>query len=300
MRTIAEANPDRSGELKILLELLDLEELEQDRFRGHHPEHAGMGSRTFGGQLMSQALIAAGRTVDGTQIPASLSAHFIRGGNTSEPIEYSVNRLRDGRNLTNREVTAWQGDQELSVFLVAFAKPSPGLEHQPTMPEVPAPETLPTLGEALVGYEDAVPEFVEALRPIDMRYAVGPSWVRHEEPLEVNRVWMRADGELPEDPLLNAAVLAYGSDTTLLDSIVTSHGLAWGQDRFVAATINHTTWFFHPLRFDRWTLYASSSPVAGNGRALATGRFFAADGTIIASTAQEAVIRHFPPRSPRD
>ncbi len=289
---------ERGEDLETLLGLLELEQIGEDSFLGRHPTGRQLGSRTFGGQLVAQSMIAAGYTVDGDRPLHVVNVHFIRGGDPKEPIEYRVERFRDGRALANRQVTAIQDGRELSVALVAFQEHGRGLEHAVPRPDVPAPETLPTIGERLVGFEDTLPHFVGALRPIDMRYANEPAWILKGtgETLGHNRVWMRTDGPLPDDGRLHAAALAYGSDTTVLDSIITTHGLSWGLDRIVAATVNHSIWFHRPLRFDEWALYATESPVASGSRGLATGRFFSHSGELLATVVQEGMIRHFPKR----
>ncbi|QBJ98484.1 acyl-CoA thioesterase II [Rhodococcus sp. ABRD24] len=288
--------PTRSGDLETLLALLDLEQIDDDRFVGHHPEQVG--SRTFGGQLVSQALVAAYRTVDGDRPIHAINAHFIRGGDVKAPIEYRVERHRDGRAFANRQVSAYQGGNVLFSMFAAFQDWGQGLEHSVDIPDVAGPEALPSIGDHLIGYEDRLQMFVDALKPMEMRYANDPTWVLKGtgERLNHNRVWIRADGELPGDPRLHAAALAYSSDTTVLDSILTTHGLSWGLDRIVAATVNHSIWFHRPFRFDEWTLYATESPVASGSRGLATGRFFSQDGQLLATVVQEGVIRHFPAR----
>lgn len=288
----------RTGsDLDTLLALLDLEQVDDDTFVGQHPE-SGVGSRTFGGQLISQAVIAAGRTVGEGRPVHAINAHFIRGGDVKQPIEYRVQRHRDGRAFANRVVTAYQDDHELFVMLAAFQDWSKGLEHSVEVPAVPYPDVLPPLGDHFVGYEDRLQLFVSALKPIDMRYANDPTWIMKGtgERLNHNRVWMRADGSLPDDPLLHVATMGYSSDTTVLDSIITTHGLSWGLDRIVAATVNHSMWFHRPFRFDDWALYATESPVAAGSRGLATGRFFSLDGELLATVVQEGLIRHFPAR----
>ncbi|MFC7448951.1 acyl-CoA thioesterase [Rhodococcus daqingensis] len=294
----AQPRPVRAGDLDILLDVLDLEQLEDDVFLGQHPPQAQLGSRTFGGQLVSQAIIAAGRTVSGDRPVHAINAHFIRGGDVKRPIEYRVQRHRDGRAFANRQVIAYQDDQELFVMLVAFQDWGKGLEHAVEVPDVPYPDTLPPLGDHFAGFEDRLQMFVNALKPIDMRYANDPSWILKGtgEKLNHNRVWMKADGDLPDDPLLHVATMGYSSDTTVLDSIITTHGLSWGLDRIVAATVNHSIWFHRPFRFDEWVLYATESPVAAGSRGLATGRFFSLEGQLLATVVQEGLIRHFPNR----
>lgn len=285
------------SDLQVLLGLLDLERVDEDVFVGQHPEKVW--SRTFGGQLVSQAIMAAGRTVEGDRPLHVVNAHFVRGGDVKKPIEYRVDRHRDGRALANRTVTATQDGQELFVMLAAFQDWGKGLEHAHAQPEVPDPETLPRVEESFEGLEDKLAMFVKAPHPIDMRYTNDPAWILKGtgERLNHNRVWMRTDGRLPDDPLIHVAALGYSSDTTVLDSIITTHGLSWGLDRIVAATINHSIWFHRPFRFDEFALYATESPVAAGSRGLATGRFFSRSGELLATVVQEGVIRHFPPRA---
>jgi len=284
-----------SPDLRVLLDLLDLESIGEDVFLGNHPEKVW--SRTFGGQLVSQAIVAAGRTAGERPLHA-INAHFVRGGDVKKPIEYHVQRHRDGRALANRTVTASQDGQELFVMLAAFQDWGKGLEHAHEGPQVPDPETLPRIEESFAGFEDKLEMFINAPHPIDMRYTNDPAWILKGtgEKLNHNRVWMRTDGALADDPLLHVAALGYSSDTTVLDSIITTHGLSWGLDRILAATVNHSIWFHRPFRFDDWTLYATESPVAAGSRGLATGRFYSRSGELLATTVQEGVIRHFPAR----
>ena len=284
------------SDLETLLELLDLEELGDDVYLGKHLGHVG--SRTFGGQLISQAIIAAGRTVGSTRPLHALNAHFIRGGDVKAPIEYHVQRQRDGRAFANRLVTARQNGHDIFVMLTAFQDWTAGLEHAVEVPDVPYPDVLPPLGDHFVGYEDRLQMFVNALKPIDMRYANDPAWIMKGtgERLNHNRVWMKADGPIPDDSLIHVAIMGYSSDTTVLDSIITTHGLSWGHDRIVAATVNHSMWFHRPIRFDEWALYATESPVAAGSRGLGTGRYFSIEGELLATVVQEGLIRHFPRR----
>lgn len=287
----------RSADLDTLLGLLDLDDIGPDIFVGRH-RPGEVGSRTFGGQLVAQAMVAAGRTV-GSALPIhAINAHFIRGGDVTQPIEYRVDRHRDARSFANRTVIASQGSSDLFVMLVSFQDWAPGLEHAVERPDVPDPDGLPRIDDHFIGYEDKLQMFITALKPTDLRYTNDPAWILKTagERLRHNRVWMRADGELPDDPLLHVAALGYSSDTTVLDSIITTHGLSWGFDRIMAATVNHSIWFHRPLRFDEWVLYATESPVAAGSRGLATGRFFARDGELLATVTQEGVIKYFPSR----
>ncbi|TDP30615.1 acyl-CoA thioesterase-2 [Nocardia ignorata] len=284
-----------TSDLRVLLDLLDLEQISEDVYLGNHPEKVW--SRTFGGQLVSQAIVAAGRTAGDRPLHA-INAHFVRGGDVKKPIEYHVQRHRDGRALANRTVTASQDGQELFVMLAAFQDWGKGLEHAHDAPVVPDPESLPRIEEHFAGFEDKLEMFINAPHPIDMRYTNDPAWILKGTgaKLNHNRVWMRTDGSLPDDPLLHVAALGYSSDTTVLDSIITTHGLSWGLDRILAATVNHSIWFHRPFRFDDWSLYATESPVAAGSRGLATGRFYSRSGELLATTVQEGVIRHFPAR----
>ncbi|EGD55941.1 acyl-CoA thioesterase [Gordonia neofelifaecis] len=286
-----------SADLAKLIELLDLEQVDDDLFIGHHPDQVM--ARTFGGQLLGQGVIAAGRTITKGQPPVhALHAHFIRGGDVGKPLEYHVDRYRDGRAFANRQVTVKQDGEVVFTMLVAFQDNSAGLEHAVEIPEVPYPEELPPLDEHFKGYEDKIEAFVNALHPVDIRFANDPTWVMKEtgEKLNHNRAWMKADGVLPDDPLMHVAAMAYSSDTTVLDSIITTHGLSWGFDRLFAATVNHSMWFHREFRFDDWMLYSTESPVAAGSRGIGSGRFFKRDGTLATSVVQEALIKYFPPR----
>ncbi|MQY25408.1 acyl-CoA thioesterase [Nocardia aurantia] len=294
--------PAGAGDLGELLGLLDLEQAGEDVFLGHHPRKVW--SRTFGGQLVAQAIVAAGRTVT---TPGSaqrsrplhaINAHFIRGGDPKQPIEFRVQRIRDARNLANRMVIASQDGEELFMMLAAFQDWVPGLEHATAPPDVPGPEGLVRVEESFAGFEDKLEMFVKAPRPIEMRFANEPAWILKGTggTLEHNRVWMRADGPMPDDPLIHVAALGYSSDTTVLDSIITTHGLAWGLDRLLAITVNHSIWFHRPFRFDEWALYATQSPVAAGSRGLATGHYYSQSGELLATVVQEGCIRHWPAR----
>lgn len=277
-----------------LLEILDLDIVADDLFVGSHPSKNPL--RTFGGQLMAQSFVAAGRTVARGLPPAAMSVHFINGGDPAHDIEFQVHRLRDERRFANRRVDARQGDTLIATTLLSYMSGGSGLEHSTEAPPVADPETLPGLRDLLQGYEEVVPGFVKAAHPIEWRYTNSPSWVLRAEggQLDHNRVWMKAVGALPDDPLLHTAMMVYSSDTTVLDSIITTHGLSWGYDRIFAASANHSMWFYRPVRFDDWVLYATSSPVAADSRGLGTGHFFDRSGQLVAAAAQEGVLKYFP------
>ncbi|BCQ09247.1 acyl-CoA thioesterase II [Mycobacterium heckeshornense] len=277
-----------------LLAVLDLNHVGDDIFIGAHPSKHPL--RTFGGQLMAQSLVAASRTRTRDLPPNALSVHFINGGDPSKDIEFRVIRLRDERRFANRRVDAMQDGTLLSSAMISYLSGGRGLEHGIDPPHVPEPQSLPKIGELLRGYEKTVPQFVNALQPIEWRYTNDPSWVMRDkgERLAHNRVWVKADGVLPDDPVLHTAALVYSSDTTVLDSIITTHGLSWGYDRIFAATVNHSVWFHRPVSFNDWLLYSTSSPVATDSRGLGTGHFFDRTGQLVATVVQEGVVKYFP------
>ncbi|RAU92456.1 acyl-CoA thioesterase II [Mycobacterium colombiense] len=278
-----------------LLATLDLERVDDDLFIGSHPSKNPM--RTFGGQLMSQSFVASSRSlVRGDLPPSALSVHFINGGDTAKDIEFRVTRLRDERRFANRRVDAVQDGTLLSSALISYMAGGRGLEHGVAPPEVAEPHTQPTIGELLRGYEKTVPHFVNALQPIEWRYTNDPAWVMRTkgERLPHNRVWVKALGEIPDDPVLHTATMVYSSDTTVLDSVITTHGLSWGFDRIFAASANHSIWFHRQVDFNDWVLYSTSSPVAADSRGLGTGHFFDRSGLPLATVVQEGVLKYFP------
>jgi len=274
-----------------LVGLLDLEQVEVDIFRGVSPQVSQQ--RVFGGQVAGQALVAAGRTVPAERSVHSLHAYFIRAGDPSIPIVYLVDRIRDGRSFTTRRVVAVQHGKAIFNLAASFHRPEPGLDHQGTMPAVPDPETLPTLVERHAGHDLPLSRLRQFALPIDLRYVDDPPWVARtgarREPR--SRVWMRAHGVLPDDPLVHVCALTYASDMTLLDSVLVAHGLAWGMEELKGASLDHAMWFHRPFRADEWLLYESDSPSASGGRGLATGRIWARDGRHVASVVQEGLLR---------
>jgi acyl-CoA thioesterase-2 len=271
-----------------LVGLLDLETLEVNLFRGISPPHSL--PRVFGGQVAAQALVAAGRTVPEDREVHSLHAYFIRPGDPAVPIVYETERVRDGRSFTTRRVLAIQHGVPIFSLSASFQLPQTGLQHtQPTPVGVPAPDTLPGL-DALASSAGAR-WLTQGPRPLDMRFVSPPPWSDEfagasEEPA---RVWMRADGRLPDDRLLHVCMLTYVSDLTLLGSVLVRHDRAEGPVQM--ASLDHAMWFHRPFRADEWLLYTCYSPFAGGGRGLATGRFTQADGTLVATTVQEGLVR---------
>ncbi|MCW2553870.1 MAG: acyl-CoA thioesterase, partial [Mycobacterium sp.] len=248
------------------------------------------------GQMMAQAFVAASRTLKHDLPPSALSVHFIAGGDPERDLEFHVVKLRDERRFANRRVDVMQGEVLLASALVSHLAGGRGLEHGVVAPEVPDPLSVPRIEDLLIGYEKTVPLFVAALKPIEWRYTNDPAWVMRGkgERLAHNRVWLKARGAMPDDPVIHAAALVYSSDTTVLDSIITTHGLSWGFDRIFAVTMNHSVWFHRPVRFDDWVLYSTTSPVAAESRGLGNGHFFDRAGQVLATVVQEGIVKYFP------
>ena len=275
-----------------LLEVLDLKELDPFRFRGISPKVGPL--RVFGGQVAGQALVAAGRTVAPSRLVHSLHGYFVRPGDPTEPIEYQVENIRDGRSFSVRRSVAVQGGQTIFFMSASFHRVEEGLDHHAPAPiDVPPPEDVPTMGDRLARYPDRFSIFKAVPRPIDVRYVGEPGWVAPgDRPAEPNqRVWMRLDGELPDDPLLHACALTYASDLTLLDSVLSVHGEVWGPGGVVGASLDHALWFHRPFRANEWFLYDSWSPSASGARGLSAGRMFTRDGRHIATAVQEGLLR---------
>jgi acyl-CoA thioesterase-2 len=292
---MSEADTVDQPALDDLVRLLDVERVEEDIFRGVSPESRQQ--RVFGGQVAGQALVAAGRTVDPERQVHSLHAYFIRPGDPAVPIVYEVDRVRDGRSFTTRRVVAIQHGKAIFSLSASFQKAEPGMDHAEPMPVVPDPESLPTFGERIAQLgPDAAKLYTDRQRPIDLRYVADPPWITRESgPHEArNQVWMRADGKLPDDDLLHVCVLAYASDMTLLDSVLARHGVYWGTDKVLGASLDHAMWFHRPFRADEWFLYDCTSPSASNARGLAQGRFFTRDGSLVATVVQEGLLRVLP------
>ncbi|WP_226345246.1 acyl-CoA thioesterase [Agilicoccus flavus] len=255
--------------------------------------------RVFGGQVVAQSIVAAGRTVDGDGPPRhlhSLHGYFLRPGDASAPIRFAVEHLRDGRSFSARRVHALQYGRPILSMIFSFQTFDEGLDHQGDMPDVPDPDTLPTAAERLA---DAPPEFAPLVAArLQSRAAVD---IRHVEPavylpsgaerVARQSVWFRTTAPLPDDPLIHAAILAYASDYTLLESILRRHGLAWSDTRLRAASLDHSMWFHRPARPDHWTLYTQASPSASGGRGLGLGRMFTRDGAHVATVGQEGMLR---------
>jgi acyl-CoA thioesterase II len=276
--------------LDALVAVLDLEVIEVNIFRGLSPEENRQ--RTFGGQVAGQALVAAGRTVEPDRMVHSLHAYFLRPGDPAQPILYEVDRIRDGRSFTTRRVVAIQHGRAIFNLQASFKAPEAGgMDHQLPMPPAPAPETLPTFGERMAPLADKFPDWVNRPRPFDLRFADAPSRARRPGRAAHQQVWLRADGELPDDPMLHACMVAYASDMTLLDSIMLPHEVAFDDPRMQGASLDHAMWFHRPFRADEWLLYDQDSPSASDMRGLARGEIFTEDGRLAVSVVQEGLVR---------
>ncbi|WP_089173189.1 acyl-CoA thioesterase II [Bosea sp. AS-1] len=281
-----------------LTAILDLERLESNLFRGRSPKSTW--PRVFGGQVIAQSLYAACKTVEGRQ-PHSLHAYFLLPGDPEQPIVYEVDRLRDGRSFTTRRVLAIQKGEAIFAMSASFQVDEPGYEHQMPMPKVPMPEELPDREEMassiLPHMPDAVQAYYQRKRPIEIR------------PVELERyrtggkmepkfnVWIRAMEPLPDEPALHRSVLAYASDLMLLDSSLIAHGTTVFDQKIQGASLDHALWFHRPFRADDWLLYAQDSPSTSGARGFSRGLVFDRQGNLVASVAQEGLIRPRPDRA---
>jgi acyl-CoA thioesterase-2 len=283
-----------SSAIENLLATLDLEVLEVNLFRGRSPQVSWQ--RVFGGQVVGQALVAACRTVDvAARPPHSLHAYFLLPGDPKVPIIYQVARIRDGKSFTTRRVIAIQHGQEIFTMAVSFHRDEPGMAHQAKMPDVPKPEELPTEAEikerVLPMMPDPVRRYYERERPIELRPVEYGRYLGKVYPDGKFHVWIRATGRLPDEPAIHQCVLAYASDMTLLDSALIPHGRSVFEKSIMGASLDHALWLHRPFRADEWLLYAQDSPNLAGSRGFSRGLIFAADGTLVASVAQEGLLR---------
>jgi acyl-CoA thioesterase-2 len=273
--------------LDAVVDLLDLEPIEVNIFRGLSPDEDRQ--RIFGGQVAGQALVAAARTVEQGSVH-SLHSYFLRPGDPNAAVLYQVDRIRDGRSFTTRRVVAIQHGRAIFNMSTSFHVDEPGFEHSDPMPDVPDPETLPTRQE-MWAQVDGTSGWAAEDKPLDMRWVTADPFERDRPLPPDQRVWMRADGELPDDPVLHACVLTYASDMTLLDTTLLPHGRSWAHEGLMMASLDHSMWFHGPFRADEWLLYDQHTPSASGARGLAGGRVFRRDGRLVASVMQEGLIR---------
>jgi acyl-CoA thioesterase-2 len=278
-----------------LLAILDLEALEVNLFRGRSPQVGWQ--RVFGGQVIGQALVAACRTVEDVAVrpPHSLHAYFLLAGDPKVPIIYEVDRIRDGRSFTTRRVVAIQHGHAIFSMSVSFHVAESGLTHQAEMPKVPGPEELPSDAEirerVLPIMPEAVRRYYERERPIELRPVEFERYLGKKFPDGRFHVWIRTTGPLPEAAAIHQCVLAYASDLMLLDAALIPHGRTVFEKSIMAASLDHALWFHRPFRTDDWLLYAQDSPNTAGARGFARGLIFTRDGTLVASVAQEGLVR---------
>ena len=282
-----------SAAVQTMLDVLNIEQLEVNLFRGRSPQDRWQ--RVFGGQVIGQALVAATRTVEG-RAPHSLHAYFLIGGDPKVPIIYEVDRIRDGKSFTTRRVVAIQHGQAIFTLMVSFHNDEPGLEHQAMMPDVPPPEELASReGEMRAKVLPLMPEpvrrYYESERPIELRPVEYGRYLGQKFEDGRFNVWIRTTGKLPDDPAIHQCVLAYASDMSLLDTALVPHGRSLFEREFMGASLDHALWLHRPLRADDWLLYAQESPNMTGSRGFARGLIFRRDGVLVASVAQEGLVR---------
>jgi acyl-CoA thioesterase II len=288
--------PIPSDPLAHLISTLDLSDAggaktREDIFTG--PSQWMPHGRVYGGQVLAQCLVAATRTVDGIRPVHSLHGYFLRAGDIRLPITFSVDRLRDGRSFSTRRVQAYQNGEPIFSMIASFQDEDPGISHQDSFPAgIPSPESLPSAKDLLGDIDHPVAQYWANARPFDMRHVTDPIYFQVKgEQVAHQAVWIKALGTLPPDQELHTAALAYVSDYTILEPIFRRHGIAWTHDGLKSASLDHAMWFHRPARVDEWMLYVQESPSAQGGRGLSLGRIFSSDGLLLATVAQEGMVR---------
>ncbi len=283
-----------------LLELLDLEAIEVNIYRG---QNRPLGAKqVYGGQVFAQALVAARRTVDGPREAHSVHGYFILPGDLTAPIVYFVDRLRDGNSFTTRRVTAIQHGRAIFNMSASFHVAETGLEHQSSMPDVPDPEDLVPELQQVRESAHRIPEHLRDVltqdRPIDFRRVEQTEPFTASEPRPaIKHLWFRATAPMPDNAMLHQAVLAYASDYSLITTALLPHGIAFRSPGLRVASLDHSLWMHRPFRVDEWLLYAMDSPTSGGGRGFTRGSIFARTGELVASVAQEGLLRYRAGRS---
>jgi acyl-CoA thioesterase-2 len=277
-----------SEALDFLVHLLDLETIEVNTYRGIQPDEERQ--RVFGGQVAAQALMAAGRTVDNGNVH-SLHSYFLRPGDPKVPILYEVDRIRDGRSFTTRRVVAIQHGRAIYNMEASFHVSEDSLEHQFHMPEVPRPESLPTLKERVAQAQGDVDEWFRRPHPIDQRFIGELPWSPTHGTEPFQQLWIKADGQLPDGQLLHSCIATYASDMSLFDAILSPHRVRWEDGHFMGASLDHCMWFHREFRADEWLLYDMDSPIAHGARGLARGFLYDEAGRLCVSLVQEGLCR---------
>ncbi|HEX8387472.1 MAG TPA: acyl-CoA thioesterase II [Sphingomonas sp.] len=276
-----------------LVDLLDVEEIDTDLFRGAR-QPGGVG-RVFGGQVIAQALQAAQRSTEEPKVAHSLHCYFMRPGDEKHPIVYRVVRDFDGRSFATRRVIASQRGQPILSLTASLQTPEDGLHHQDAMPDVPGPDELKSERQLREEMIDDIPEkwrpHMLRPRPIEIRPVHARSWVRPEKREPHQAAWFRLVAPIGGDAAMHRAVLAYASDMTLLGTCTLPHGVNWMTHNLQTASLDHAIWLHEPFRADEWLLYATDSPWSGHARGFNRGRIYASDGRLVASVAQEGLIR---------
>ncbi|MEM6497487.1 MAG: acyl-CoA thioesterase II [Pseudomonadota bacterium] len=276
-----------------LISLLDLEQLEINLFRGQSPQIGWQ--RVYGGQVLGQALVAAARTVEPERSAHSLHAYFLIGGDPTHPLIYEVERIRDGGSFTTRRVRAIQHGRPIFAMSVSFQKFEEGFDHHSQMPVVPPPEDLPKEQELRDKIIERLPKtmrnYWDHERPIEMRPVDSSRYDEQPKAEPRQSIWMRANGKLPDDPRLHQCILAYASDFTLLDTALIAHGKPMFASDVQMASLDHAMWLHRPFRADDWLLYVQDSPSTSGARGFCRGSMYTRDGTLVASTTQEGLMR---------
>jgi acyl-CoA thioesterase-2 len=283
--------PADQSALDDLVALLDLEAIEVNIFRGNSPDENRQ--RVFGGQVAGQALVAAARTIDERgRLVHSLHAYFLRPGDPTVPILYEVDRIRDGRSFSTRRVVAIQHGRAIFNLQASFHDDEPGPDHQLPMPTgMPDPTELPDFRTRMAPYAEQIGDWYDRPRPIDLRYVNGDPVSRKGQAATTQQVWLRADGALPDDPVLHACVVTYASDMTLLDTTILPFGLGWDSPGMQMASVDHAMWFHRPFRADEWLLYDQEAVSTSSARGMAHGSIFTSDGRLAVSVVQEGLTR---------
>ena len=274
-----------------LVDVLDLKQLSENTFQGRTQwmPHG----RVFGGQVLSQSLIAAMRTVPVERAVHSLHSYFLRPGDIHKEIVFEVENLRDGKSFSARRVKALQDGQPIFVLSCSFQEPSGGVNHQEEMPkDLPEPESLPSAKDLLSKFDHPATNYWSKARPFDLRHVGEPVYLMPAKTQDANQlIWFRAITPLPEDPQIQTAALTYASDYTILESIMKRHRLSWAHPGLNTASLDHAIWFHEKVNVNDWMLYVQHSPAAQSGRGLELGSIFAKDGKLLATVAQEGMIR---------